>query len=54
MGPGLGQQLGLDSLPRHPRSGTPVPRWSGGLGALGTSAAVGATATTSAAVGAWG
>ena len=54
MGLGLGQQLGLESLPRNPSSGTPLPRWSGGLGTVGTSAAVGAAATTYTAVGAWG
>jgi hypothetical protein len=53
MGPGLGQhlRLGLESLPRLARSGK--SRWSGGLGTLGTSTAVGAVAATSTAVGAW-
>jgi hypothetical protein len=57
MGPGLGQQLGLESLPRLARSRRPVPRWSGRpgrLGTLGTLAAVGSAAATSTAVGAWG
>ncbi len=36
-------------MPRLARSGRPV--WSGGLGALGTPAAVGAAAATSTAVG---
>jgi hypothetical protein len=54
MGPGLGQglRLGLESLPRLARSGR--PKWSGGLGTLGSPAAVGAAAATSTAVGAWG
>jgi hypothetical protein len=49
----MGQRLrlGLESLPRLARSGR--PKWSGGLGTLGTPA-VGTAAATSTAVGAWG
>ena len=45
MEPGLGQslRLGLESLPRLARSGR--PKWSGGLGALGARAGVGAAAS---------
>jgi hypothetical protein len=48
MGPGLGHHLslGLESVPRLARSGT------GGLGPLGTPAAVGAGAAASTGVGA--
>ena len=54
MEPGLGHrlQLGLESLPRLARSGR--PKRSGGLGTLGTAAAVGPAAATCAAVGARG
>jgi hypothetical protein len=54
MEPGLGQGLGLglESLPRLAGPGRPVR--SGGLGTLGPTAAVGAAATTSGAVGAGG
>jgi hypothetical protein len=54
VGPGLGQglRLGLESLPLLARSGR--PKWSGGLGTLGTPAGVGAAAATSTAVAAWG
>ena len=54
MGPGLGQSrgLGLESVPRLATSGRPV--WSGGLGTVGSPAAVGAAATASTAVGARG
>jgi hypothetical protein len=52
MRPGLGHclQLGLESVPRLARSGG--PRRSGGLGTMGTTAAVGAAAATSTVVGA--
>ena len=52
MGPGLGPRLGLglESLSRLARSGGPV--WPGGLGSVGPTAAVGAAAATSTAVGA--
>lgn len=51
MGPGLGRRLrlGLESLPRLARCGRPT--W---VGALGTSAGMGAAAATPAVVGAWG
>ena len=45
-------RLGLESLPRLATCGR--SRWSGGLWAVGSSAAVGAAAATSTAVGAWG
>ena len=51
-GLGQGLELGLESLPRLATSGRPV--WSGRLGTLGAPAAVGAAATASRAVGAWG
>jgi hypothetical protein len=55
MGPGLGwlgQELGLESLPRLARSDR--SGWSARLGTLGTPAAVGAAPATSTAVGARG
>ena len=54
MGPELGEglRLGLESLPRRARSGR--PNWAGRLWALGSPAVMGAAATTSTVVGAWG
>lgn len=54
VGSGLGRRLrlGLESLPRLARQGG--PKWPGGLGAMGTPAALGAAAATATAVGAWG